>query len=101
MRYRRALPVQALQRRVDAREPDARCAKGSAPQCSGKKKRYGPGSSERRTRRYGPAGDWVDVTPRCVAAAGNGRLELCRFGQRLVVVAKKPGKPEAARHDGK
>src|SRR3954470_20520833 len=101
MRYRRALPVEALQRRMDAREPDARYAQDRAAQRARKEERKRTHGGQRRARRDGTSGDRADEPPRRIAAAGDGWRELCRVGERLVAVAKKPRESEAARHDGK
>src|SRR3954451_21329127 len=85
---------------MDAREPDARCAKGCAAQCPRKEERRRTGGSQRGAWRYSSTGDRTDVATRCVAAAGNGWLELHRLRGGLVALAKEPGEPETAGYHG-
>ena len=72
VRHRRALSLQALQRRVDAREPDARSPRVTLSTCSAERTARCASGRERRAGRDGAAGARAHGAARRLAAAGDG-----------------------------
>src|SRR5205823_12556714 len=98
--YGGALSVEAVQRRVDAREPTARRRSDDAGKCVELEAADGSAGRQRRTRDDSPTGVAAHVTARRVAATDHGGRQLRRLGERLVTLREESRRYEAARRDG-
>src|SRR5262249_39257682 len=98
-RHGRTVSVEAVLRRMDAREPAPRRGPDNARERTRGQAAVGTSDGERRARDDGSSGTATDDAPRRVAAAGDGRRELRGLGERLVALGEEPREHEGAGHD--